>query len=71
MGTSTLEQEPVSTQSPGMKRCPECKRTVEANSMRPLSRSSHGGGLRYACPACYARVWALRKVARDAARNNK
>jgi hypothetical protein len=36
--------------------------------MRPLSRSSSGSGLRYACPDCFARVTALRKAARQARR---
>jgi hypothetical protein len=58
----------MSTQPSTMKRCPECKRPVDAATMRPLSRSSHGGGLRYACPDCFARVKALRKIAKDAAR---
>jgi len=58
----------MSTQPSNTKRCPECKRLVDPATMRPLSRSSHGGGLRYACPDCFARVKALRKIAKEAAR---
>ena len=52
-----------------IKRCPECRRLVEASSMRPLSRTQHGRGVRFACPACYARVMELRKAV--AARRDK
>jgi hypothetical protein len=48
-----------------IKRCPECKRLVEAATMRPLSRSQHGG-VRFACPDCFTRVMALRKIAKEA-----
>jgi DNA-directed RNA polymerase subunit RPC12/RpoP len=47
------------------KRCPECKRLVDAATMRPLSRSPTGG-LRFACPDCFTRVMALRKSVRIA-----
>jgi len=56
----------MKTHSSKTKRCPECKRTVDATTLRPLSRTRHGSGLRYACPDCYARVMALRRVAREA-----
>jgi hypothetical protein len=45
-----------------IKRCPECRRLVEASTMRPLSRTKLGGGVRMACPACYTRVMDLRKA---------
>jgi endogenous inhibitor of DNA gyrase (YacG/DUF329 family) len=45
-----------------MKRCPECGRIVEASSMRPLSRTQWGGGVRFACPDCFKRVMELRKA---------
>jgi len=48
------------------KRCPECKRLVGAAMMRPLSRTRQGGGLRYACPDCFARIMALRKMVKRA-----
>jgi hypothetical protein len=48
-----------------IKRCPECKRMVDATTMRPLSRTPTGG-VRFACPDCFARVMALRKVIKDA-----
>src|SRR5437899_2256442 len=53
----------MSTDSSKTKRCPECKRSVDASTMRPLSRTSYGSGVRYACPDCFARVMALRKIA--------
>ena len=46
-----------------IKRCPECRRLVEAATMRPLSRTKQGGGVRFACPDCFQRVMALRKAA--------
>jgi hypothetical protein len=39
---------------------------VDPAGMRPLSRTSYGSGLRYACPDCFTRVRALRKAAREA-----
>jgi hypothetical protein len=49
-----------------VKRCPECKRLVDAATMRPLSRTPQGGAVRVACPDCFQRVTALRKAVRDA-----
>jgi hypothetical protein len=49
-----------------IKRCPECRRLVEASTMRPLSRTRFGGGVRYACPECFKRVMALRKAVASA-----
>lgn len=49
-----------------IKVCPECRRLVEAATMRPLSRNQLGSGIRYVCPDCFKRVLALRKVVRDA-----
>ena len=43
-----------------------CRRLVEASSMRPLSRTRFGGGVRYACPDCFKRVMALRKAVANA-----
>jgi hypothetical protein len=48
-----------------IKRCPECRRLVEASTMRPLSRTRLGGGVRYACPDCFQRVMGLRKAVRE------
>lgn len=45
-----------------IKRCPECRRLVEASTMRPLSRTRRGGGVRFACPDCFKRVMAMRKA---------
>ena len=45
-----------------IKRCPECRRLVQASTMRPLSRTRFGGGVRYACPGCFKRVMDLRKA---------
>jgi hypothetical protein len=45
-----------------IKQCPECRRLVEASTMRPLSRSRFGGGLRFACPDCFKRVTDMRKA---------
>ncbi|HET9403302.1 MAG TPA: hypothetical protein VFO57_01830 [Burkholderiales bacterium] len=47
---------------PKIKRCPECRRLVEAETMRPLSRTRFGGGVRFACPDCFKRVMAMRKA---------
>jgi len=47
---------------PKIKRCPECGRLVEASSMRPLSRTRRGAGVRFACPDCFKRVMAMRKA---------
>jgi hypothetical protein len=52
-----------------IKQCQECKRLVDAATMRPLSRRPDGGGVRYACPDCYIRVMAMRKIAQQV--NNK
>jgi hypothetical protein len=49
-----------------IKRCPECKRLVDASTMRPLARTRQGGGVRHACPDCFTRVMALRKKVQDA-----
>jgi hypothetical protein len=49
-----------------IKVCPECRRLVEAATMRPLSRNQLGSGIRYVCPDCFKRVLALRKVVREA-----
>ena len=58
---------PVVTKDPSkIKRCPECRRLVEASTMRPLSRTRFGGGVRYACPDCFKRVMALRKAVASA-----
>ncbi len=46
--------------------CPECRRLVDASTMRPLARTPRGGRVRYACPDCYKRVMALRKAVRQA-----
>ncbi len=48
-----------------IKRCTECKRLVEASTMRPLGRTPMQGGVRYVCPDCFTRVMALRKVVQD------
>ena len=45
-----------------IKRCPECRRLVPASTMRPLSRTRFGGGVRFACPDCYKRVMDMRKA---------
>jgi hypothetical protein len=45
-----------------IKQCPECRRLVPASSMRPLSRTRSGGGVRYACPECFKRVMDMRKA---------
>jgi hypothetical protein len=45
-----------------IKRCPECRRLVEASTMRPLSRTRLGGGVRFACPDCFKRVMDMRKA---------
>ena len=34
-----------------VKRCSECKRLVEAATMRPLGRTPKQGGVRYVCEA--------------------
>jgi hypothetical protein len=58
---------PAVTKDPSkIKRCPECRRLVEASTMRPLSRTRFGGGVRYACPDCFKRVMALRKAVASA-----
>jgi len=41
-----------------IKRCPECRRLVEAATMRPLSRTRLGGGVRFACPDCFRKYGA-------------
>jgi hypothetical protein len=46
--------------------CSECKRLVDASTLRPLARIQHAGGVRYACPKCFERVMALRKAVREA-----
>ena len=46
--------------------CSECKRLVDASTLRPLARTQHAGGVRYACPKCFERVMALRKAVREA-----
>lgn len=45
--------------------CSECKHLVDASTMRPLARTQLTGGVRFACPDCFARVMALRKAVRD------
>ena len=30
--------------------------------MRPLSRTKYGGGVRFACPECFARVMEMRRA---------
>lgn len=45
-----------------IKRCPECRRLVDAATMRPLSRTRLGGGVRFACPDCFKRVMDMRKA---------
>jgi hypothetical protein len=35
---------------------------VPAPSMRPLSRTRFGGGVRFACPDCFKRVMDMRKA---------
>lgn len=45
-----------------IKQCPECRRLVQASTMRPLSRTRFGGGVRFACPDCFKRVMAMRKA---------
>lgn len=49
-----------------IKVCPECRRLVDAATMRPLSRNQLGSGVRYVCPDCFKRVSALRKAVRAA-----
>lgn len=49
-----------------IKRCPECKRLVDASTMRPLGRPPKQVGVRYVCPDCFTRVMALRKAVQDA-----
>jgi len=56
----------MSPQPPKQKRCAECRQVVDATTLRPLSRTAYGSGLRYACPGCFVRVKALRRVAREA-----
>ena len=56
----------MSAHPPKQKRCAECRQVVDATTLRPLSRTVYGSGLRYACPGCFVRVKALRKVAREA-----
>jgi hypothetical protein len=45
-----------------IKGCQECRRLVQASTMRPLSRTRWGGGVRFACPACFKRVMDMRKA---------
>lgn len=45
-----------------IKRCPECRLLVPAATMRPLSRTRSGGGVRFACPACFKRVMDMRRA---------
>ena len=45
-----------------IKQCPECRRLVQASTMRPLSRTRLGGGVRFACPDCFKRVMDMRKA---------
>ena len=52
----------MSKDSPTLKRCMECLRQVGAATMRPLARTQYGRGIRFACPACFARVMAFRKA---------
>ena len=54
----------MTKESAKVKVCPECRRLVEAATMRPLSRNQQGSGIRYVCPDCYKRVLALRKMVR-------
>jgi hypothetical protein len=61
-----LESEFMSALPSNTKRCAECRQSVDAMTMRPLSRTTYGSGLRYACPDCFTRVTALRKIAREA-----
>jgi len=53
------------------KLCSECKRLSDASTLRPLARTQHAGGVRFACPQCYARVMALRKTVREAQACNR
>ena len=46
--------------------CSECKRLSDASALRPLARTQHAGGVRFACPQCYGRVMLLRKTVREA-----
>jgi hypothetical protein len=45
-----------------IKQCQECRRLVQASTMRPLSRTRWGGGVRFACVDCFKRVMELRKA---------
>jgi len=45
-----------------IKQCPECRRLVQALTLRPLSRTRWGGGVRFACVDCFKRVMDLRKA---------
>ena len=46
--------------------CSECKRLVDARTLRQLARTQHAGSVRFACPPCFERVMALRKAVREA-----
>ena len=48
-----------------IKRRAECKRMVDATTMRPLSHTPTGG-VRVVCLDCFARVMALGNAVRDA-----
>lgn len=59
---ASVEEFTVTKDPSKIKRCPECRRLVEAATMRPLSRTRLGGGVRFACPDCFKRVMALRRA---------
>jgi hypothetical protein len=52
----------VTTDPSKIKQCPECRRLVQALTLRPLSRTRFGGGVRFACVDCFKRVMDLRKA---------
>ena len=61
----TARETRVSKDPSKIKHCLECKRMVDALTMRPLARQASGGGVRRVCAECYCRVTALRKTVRD------
>jgi hypothetical protein len=61
-GLAPEDGERMSKDPSKIRPCPECRRQVEAGTLRALSRTPLGGRVRMACPACYTRVMALRKA---------
>lgn len=62
MRTSTTQRAKLTKKPSKVKHCQECRRLVQASTMRPLSRTRLGSGVRFACPECFKRVMALRKA---------